>query len=63
MKKDFYPYLDFIFEFFGTGKLVFGSDWPVVLRSGSYTKGKNRLKNYMHNSSQDEKGRVFKKCN
>jgi len=26
---DFYPYLDIVFESFGTDRLLFGSDWPV----------------------------------
>src|SRR5678815_389701 len=31
--KDFYPYLDVVFEAFGTERIVFGSDWPVMLLS------------------------------
>jgi L-fuconolactonase len=33
---DFRPYLDVIFEAFGTNRLMFGSDWPVCLLAGSY---------------------------
>lgn len=32
----FKPYLDTVFEAFGTGRLMFGSDWPVCLVAGSY---------------------------
>lgn len=60
-EKDFYPYLDIVFECFGTDRLLFGSDWPVVLVSGTYTKWKNLLKNYMHNYSPEEKEKVFTK--
>lgn len=59
--KDFYPYLDFVFESFGTDRLVFGSDWPVILISGTYTKWKNLLENYMRNFSAEEKVKVFTK--
>lgn len=33
---DFRPYLDVVFEAFGPGRLMFGSDWPVCLLAGSY---------------------------
>jgi L-fuconolactonase len=59
-EKDFYPYLDCVFETFGTGRLLFGSDWPVVLISGNYTKWKNLLENYMHDFSTEEKEKVFR---
>lgn len=59
-EKDFYPYLDCVFENFGTGRLLFGSDWPVMLVSGTYTKWKTLLENYMRNFSAEEKLKVFK---
>src|SRR5438477_473246 len=34
--RDFEPYLDVVFEAFGVDRLLFGSDWPVCLLSGSY---------------------------
>jgi len=34
--SDFRPYLDVVFEAFGEDRLMFGSDWPVCLLSGSY---------------------------
>ncbi len=58
-EKDFYPYLDFVFECFGTDRLMFGSDWPVVLVSGNYTKWKNLLEKYMRNFSAEEKEKIF----
>jgi len=33
---DFTPYLDVVFEAFGTDRLMFGSDWPVCLLAGGY---------------------------
>jgi L-fuconolactonase len=34
--EDFVPYLDAVFEYFGTERLMLGSDWPVCLLAGSY---------------------------
>jgi len=33
---DIYPYLDAVFEAFGPERLMFGSDWPVMMLSGNY---------------------------
>jgi L-fuconolactonase len=33
---DFHPYLDIVFEAFGFGRLMIGSDWPVCTVSGDY---------------------------
>jgi len=58
-EKDFYPYFDCVFGAFGTDRLVFGSDWPVVLVSGTYTKWKSLIENYMKDFSATEKQNVF----
>ena len=34
--EDFDPYLDVVFETFGSKRLMFGSDWPVCLVAGEY---------------------------
>lgn len=36
MKPDFQPYLDFVFEKFGSDRLMFGSDWPVSTQAADY---------------------------
>lgn len=56
---DFYPYLDVVFEAFGIDRLLFGSDWPVILLSGMYVQWKSLLEKYMENMEQEEKGKVF----
>jgi len=58
-EKDFYPYLDAVFEYFGMERLVFGSDWPVMLLSGNYTRWKCLLENYMAGFPALEKNKVF----
>ena len=56
---DFYPYLDIIFKAFGTNRLLFGSDWPVMLLSGIYVQWKSLLEKYMDNHLQEERDAVF----
>ena len=56
---DIYPYLDTVFEAFGTNRLLFGSDWPVILLSGRYAQWKDLLEKYMENFEPDEKQKVF----
>ncbi len=35
---DIHPYLDVVFEAFGTQRIMFGSDWPVCTVAGSYAQ-------------------------
>jgi len=56
---DFYPYLDVVFEAFGTDRLMYGSDWPVILLSGIYVQWKSLLEKYMENFSIEDKEKVF----
>ncbi|WP_243751601.1 amidohydrolase family protein [Niastella caeni] len=56
---DFYPYLDVVFEAFGTNRLLFGTDWPVMLLSGIYVQWKSLLDKYMENYSPEEREKVF----
>jgi L-fuconolactonase len=56
---DFYPYLDVVFEAFGTDRLLFGSDWPVMLLSGIYVQWKSLVEKYMENFPEEEKQKVF----
>jgi len=57
--SDFYPYLDVVFEAFGTDRIVFGSDWPVMLVSGIYVQWKSLIEKYMQDYSAEEKENVF----
>jgi L-fuconolactonase len=56
---DFYPYLDVVFEAFGAERLMFGSDWPVILLSGIYVQWKSLLEKYMENFNGEERENVF----
>jgi len=58
-EKDLYPYLDVVFETFSVDNIVFGSDWPVMLLSGTYNKWRSAIEVYMADSSLEEKQKVF----
>ena len=56
---DFYPYLDVVFEAFGTDRLLYGSDWPVVLLSGIYVQWRSLIDKYMENIEEEEKAKIM----
>lgn len=56
---DFYPFLDVVFEAFGTNRLMFGTDWPVILLSGMYVQWKSLLEKYMEHLVPEIKDQVF----
>lgn len=58
-KEEIYPYLDAVFESFGTDRLMFGSDWPVLLLAGAYTEWKNLIYTYVQQFSKKEQAQIF----
>lgn len=56
---DFYPYLDVVFNAFGTDRLIYGSDWPVMLLSGIYVQWKSLLEKYMENFEEEDREKIF----
>lgn len=56
---DFYPYLDVVFEAFGPDRLLFGSDWPVILVAGMYVQWKSLLEKYMENYKEEDRQKIF----
>jgi L-fuconolactonase len=58
--EGFYTYLYAFFDFFGTGRILFGSDWPVMLLSGNYLKWKKLVEQYMEPFSAEQKQKVFR---
>jgi L-fuconolactonase len=56
---EFYPYLDVVFKAFGADRLMFGSDWPVMLLSGIYVQWKSLIEKYMESFIDDDKEKVF----
>jgi len=58
-QKDFEPYLDIATALFGTGRIMYGSDWPVCLAAGSYESVFAIVKNYFAAFSADEQQSFF----
>lgn len=51
--EDITPYLDIAFETFGASRLMIGSDWPVCLVAGSYSRTVDVVKNYLQGHSAE----------
>lgn len=51
---DFVPYLDVVFEAFGSGRVMFGSDWPVCEVAGGYGKVIGLVQGYTSKLTQTE---------
>jgi L-fuconolactonase len=58
---DFYPFLDILFDAFGPGRLLYASDWPFILLSGSYVQWKSLLEKYTERLNDEEKENFFGK--
>jgi L-fuconolactonase len=56
---DFTPYIEFILESFGTGRVMFGSDWPVCLLAASYSQCCEILEHGTEHLNQDEKRKLW----
>lgn len=60
-KADFRPYLDVVYEAFGTDRLMFGSDWPVCLVAAEYEGVKGIVTDYLGLFSDSEFQKVMGK--
>ncbi|MEO9805017.1 MAG: amidohydrolase family protein [Reichenbachiella sp.] len=57
--EDFKPYLDVVFDAFGTGRLMFGSDWPVCLLAAQYEEVLGNTNEYLEALTSQEKNKVM----
>ncbi len=57
--NDFEPYVECIFECFGVDRILFGSDWPVCLLSGSYNEVVAITDFYSRFLSESEKAKIM----
>ncbi|MEO7214458.1 amidohydrolase family protein [Mucilaginibacter sp.] len=57
--SDVKPYLDVVFQAFGTDRLMFGSDWPVNLVAGGYNKTVDCLNAYLAPFSQADQAKFW----
>ncbi|WP_129714096.1 amidohydrolase [Pedobacter sp. SYP-B3415] len=54
-----FPYLDVLFDCFGSRRLMFGSDWPVVQVAGGYRAWLALLQDYLKDFSEPDKRAFF----
>jgi len=58
-KEDFTPYLDVVVDAFGTGRIMFGSDWPVCKVAATYEEMIDIVESYFLPFSNTEKQKIF----
>jgi L-fuconolactonase len=58
-REDFRPYLDVVFETFGSDRLMFGSDWPVCLLAASYDEVVEIVAHYVGGLSATDAEKIF----
>jgi L-fuconolactonase len=58
-ESDFTPFLDVIFEAFGADRVMYGSDWPVCLLSGSYEQVYRLAHSYLRKHAPKTESNFF----
>ena len=58
-EQDIAPYLDIVFDAFGADRLMFGSDWPVCLLAGSYSRVFELINRYTESFSETDRANIF----
>jgi len=58
-EKDIFNCLDTIFENFGTSRVLFGSDWPVMLLAGNYTQWLTMIQKYTARFPAEAQSNIF----
>ena len=53
------PYIDVVLEAFGPRRVMYGSDWPVLLLAGDYSRWFGTVKNAIGKLSQAEQDRIM----
>jgi len=59
--NDFKPYINIAIEQFGTNRLMFGSDWPVLNLAGTYKKIVDATNECLSSYTQEEKDDIWYK--
>ncbi|HKQ87835.1 MAG TPA: amidohydrolase family protein [Candidatus Acidoferrales bacterium] len=57
--EEFRPYLDVVFGAFGVDRLIFGSDWPVCLLAGTYSRVKQLIVDYLADFPESDRAKIF----
>jgi L-fuconolactonase len=53
------PYVKHVIQCFGFDRLLFGSDWPVLLLAGSYDRWLNALDEILYGNSKENLNKLF----
>jgi L-fuconolactonase len=56
---DIKPYIDLVFEVFGVERVMIGSDWPVCLVAGKYSKVMNVVIDYISDLTEEDKLKIL----
>ena len=57
--EDLKPYVETAREYFGTERLMFGSDWPVCMLAGTYERVVDAFQNLLADLNEVERQRIF----
>lgn len=55
------PYIDVVFNAFGTDRVMYGSDWPVCLVAANYGEVLNVVQSHIASFSDNEKEAIMPK--
>jgi L-fuconolactonase len=58
-EKDLQPYVDVVLEAFGPRRIMFGSDWPVVLVASSYKRWADTVRRMIGSLSTEEQNWIM----
>ncbi len=58
-RADLQPYVDHAVDVFGSGRLVFGSDWPVCLLAASYRQVVEAARTTLEGLTDSERAAIF----
>jgi L-fuconolactonase len=56
---DFFPFLEILFDSFGSGRLLFASDWPFLLLSGIYVQWKSLIEKFLERYKEEDSSKIF----
>ena len=59
--EDLRPFVERALEFFGPGRMMFGSDWPVCLRAASYRQVLESFQSLLAGLPGEDRSRIFGK--
>jgi len=57
--EDLKPYVETALEYFGAGRMMFGSDWPVCLLAGSYDRVLGAAQSLLAELSEEDRRKIF----